>query len=49
MPLAEDALAQLLPPAVLAEWQNIAATQSVPWPWVMMCEMALASFVSKRG
>ena len=48
-PFPEAALAALLPEGLLAEWQNIAATQSVPWPWVMMSELALASFLTPNA
>ena len=31
---------------LLEEWRRIGDTQSVPWPWVMLCELSLTSFLA---
>ena len=43
------ALEQLAPPELVSLWKDIAATQSVAWPWVMLCELALASFLTPNA
>ncbi len=39
-----DRIEQLYPAHVLT-WKAIAATQSVPWIWVLICELSLTSFL----
>ena len=46
VPFPDGAFVELLPGELLEEWRRIGDTQSVPWPWVMLCELALASFLS---
>ncbi|CAK9089942.1 Uncharacterized protein (Fragment), partial [Durusdinium trenchii] len=43
------ALEQLAPPELVSLWKDIAATQTVAWPWVMLCELALASFLTPNA
>ena len=45
----ENELASLAPPALLQHWKDVGTTQSVAWPWVMLCELALASFLTPNA
>ena len=47
--LPEVELAGLAPPALLQHWKDVGTTQSVAWPWVMLCELALASFLTPNA
>ena len=47
--LPEVELAGLTPPALLQHWKDVGTTQSVAWPWVMLCELALASFLTPNA
>ena len=49
MKFPEAELEALTPPALLQHWKDIAGTQSVAWPWVMLCELALASFLTPNA
>eukprot|EP00438_Fugacium_kawagutii_P021394 Skav232441 [mRNA] locus=scaffold189:307222:308406:- [translate_table: standard] len=41
----EAEIAALTPAPLLQHWKDVAATQSVAWPWVL-CELSLASFLT---
>ena len=41
----EDALRQLVP-GFVGRWEGVAQCLSVPWPWVMTCEICLAGFLA---
>ncbi|CAK0815242.1 unnamed protein product [Prorocentrum cordatum] len=49
VPFPEAELAALAPLAVAQEWKSIGATQSVPWIWVMLCELSLVSFLTPNA
>lgn len=39
----------LLPCDLLRHWKDMGATQSVAWPWVMLCELCLVSFLTPNA
>ena len=45
----EDELRQIIPAGIITEWENIGATQSVSWVWVMLCELSLVSFLTPNA
>eukprot|EP00438_Fugacium_kawagutii_P019338 Skav202389 [mRNA] locus=scaffold1406:409279:411123:- [translate_table: standard] len=45
----EEELASLTPEPLLQHWKDVGTTQSVAWPWVMLCELALASFLTPNA
>lgn len=45
----EAELAALTPAPLLQHWKDVAATQSVAWPWVLLCELSLASFLTPNA
>lgn len=44
-PFPETKIKELFPDLVAAA-ERIASLQSVPWPWVLMCELSLTSFLA---
>lgn len=42
-------IAALAPAPLLQHWKDVGATQSVAWPWVMLCELALTSFLTPNA
>eukprot|EP00975_Prorocentrum_lima_P022616 4758826-Prorocentrum_lima.AAC.1 len=45
LPFPEETFNTLVPDQV-KRWKLLGAAKSVPWTWVMVCELALASFLS---
>ena len=45
----EAEIAALTPAPLLQHWKDVGATQSVAWPWVLLCELALASFLTPNA
>lgn len=49
VPFPADALQQLVPAGLLQHWRDLRATQSVAWPWDMLCELSLISFLTPNA
>jgi hypothetical protein len=49
VPFPAAELEQLIPAALLQHWKDLGATQSVAWPWVMLCELCLVSFLTPNA
>ena len=49
VPFPAAQLEQLVPAALLQHWKDLGATQSVSWPWVMLCELCLVSFLTPNA
>ena len=45
----QDQLKGLLGPDIIKEWEQIGATQSCSWLWVMNCELSLVSFLTPNA
>ena len=45
----QEQLRQLLGPDIVKEWEQIGATQSCSWLWVMNCELSLMSFLTPNA
>ena len=45
----QDQLKRLLGPVIVKEWEQIGATQSCSWLWVMNCELSLVSFLTPNA
>jgi len=48
-PFPEEEIQALAGADVVEKWQLIGATQSVSWVWVMLCELALVSFLTPNA
>lgn len=49
LPFPTQALERLVRPELLQHWKDLGATQSVAWPWVMICELSLVSFLTPNA
>lgn len=49
VPFPAQALEALIPPGLLQHWKDMGTTQSVAWPWVMICELSLVSFLTPNA
>ena len=49
VPFPESTVRRVVPTSVIQEWENIGATQSVSWVWVLLCELSLVSFLTPNA
>ena len=45
----QELLKRLLGADIVKEWEQIGATQSCSWLWVMNCELSLVSFLTPNA